>query len=70
MHKERSAQYTTYNTHKSGNPEKSEIQKKTFPSILFLRIAGILPIAISGIWMSYVGESGFESSVSVLALGM
>ena len=46
-------QYTTYNTHKSGKPEKREIQKKMFPSILFLRIAGVLPTAISGIWISY-----------------
>jgi len=42
-------QCTTYNTHKSGKPENSEIQKKMFPSILFLRIAGILPTAIIGI---------------------
>jgi hypothetical protein len=57
----RAAQCTTYNTHKRGKPEKSEIQKKTFPSILFLRIAGVLPIAINGICMSCVEKGRFPA---------
>lgn len=59
-----STQCRTYNTHKSGKPEKSETQKKTLPSILFLRIAGILPIAINGIWMS-CGERVIPSNQSI-----
>jgi len=55
-------QCNTYNTHKSGKPENSENQKKMFPSILFLRIAGVLPTAISGIWMSCVGEEWFQAT--------
>ena len=57
----RGTQCITYNTHKSGKPEKSETQKKTFPSILFLRIAGVLPIAINGICMSCVEKRRFPA---------
>ena len=56
VYRKHSPQYTTYSTHKSGKPEKSESQKITLPSILFLRIAGILPIAIIGTW-TICGES-------------
>ena len=56
-----SAQCKTYNTHKSGKPENSESQKKMLPSILFLRIDGILPTAINGIWMSCVEKERFQA---------
>ena len=59
--RKRSVQCTTYNTHKSGKPEKSESQKKTFPRILFLRIDGILPTAISGIWITFAGKGQFQA---------
>lgn len=54
-------QCKTYNTHKRGKPEKREIQKKMFPSILFLLMTGVLPMAINGIWMSCAEKKRFQA---------